>query len=102
MRSLENENNPVILKELAKLMSAEIIKLQFQLKKYEFERDEALQQRFSIEESLLILRKKMFGKSSEKSKKDDTVVDTFDRIRSADESDLTLHSQNIEIGRAHV
>ena len=93
MRSLENENDPRILKELAKLMNAEILKLQSQLKKYESERDEALQQKFSAEESLLILRKKMFGKSSEKSEKQE--ADDFDRLRSADESELTLHSQNI-------
>ena len=94
MRSLENENDPRILKELAKLMNAEILKLQSQLKKYESERDEALQQKFSAEESLLILRKKMFGKSSEKSEKQEA-QDDFDRLRSADESELTLHSQNI-------
>ena len=93
MRSLEKENDPRILKELAKLMNAEILKLQSQLKKYESERDEALQQKFSAEESLLILRKKMFGKSSEKSEKQ--AADDFDRLRSADESELTLHSQNI-------
>ncbi len=92
MRSLENENDPRILKELAKLMSAEIVKLQSQLKKYESERDEALQQKFSAEESLMILQKKMFGKSSEKSEKES---DDFDRLRSAEESELTLHSQNI-------
>ena len=93
MRSLENENDPRILKELAKLMGAEIVKLQSQLKKYESERDEALQQKFSAEESLMILQKKLFGKSSEKSEKDE--ADDFDRLRSAEESELTLHSQNI-------
>ena len=93
MRAIENENDPRILKALSKLQHAEIIRLQCLIKKYEFEKDQALQQKFSSEESLLILRKKLFGKSSEKSPKDET--DDFDRLRSADESELTLHSQNL-------
>lgn len=93
MRSIDNENDPRILKALSKLQHAEIIRLQNLIKKYEFEKDQALQQKFSSAESLLILRKKLFGKSSEKSPKDE--IDDFDRLRSADESELTLHSQNL-------
>ena len=93
MRAIENENDPRILKALSKLQHAEIIRLQCLIKKYEFEKDQALQQKFSFEETLIILRKKLFGKSSEKSPKDET--DDFDRLRSADESELTLHSQNL-------
>lgn len=93
MRSLENENDPRILRELLKLAQNHIKYQDDLIKKYILEKDKVLQQKFSAEESLLILRKKMFGKSSEKSEKDET--DEFDRLRSAEESDLTLHSQNI-------
>lgn len=93
MRSIENENDPRILRELLKLAQNHIKYQDDLLKKYVLEKDKALQQKFSAEESLLILRKKMFGKSSEKSAKDET--DDFDRLRSAEESELTLHSQNI-------
>ena len=93
MRSIDNENDPRILKELLKLAQSHI---QFQdnlIKKIITENNEVLQKKFSAEESLLILRKKFFGKSSEKSIKDET--DDFDRLRSANESELTLHSQNL-------
>lgn len=93
MRSLENENDPRILRELLKLAQNHIKYQDDLIKKYLFEKVEDQQQKFSAEESLLILRKRMFGKSSEKSPKDET--DAFDRLRSAEESDLTLHSQNI-------
>lgn len=93
MRSLENENDPRILRELLKLAQNHIKYQDDLIKKYLLEKDEVQQQKFSAEESLLILRKKMFGKSSEKSPKDET--DEFDRLRSAEESELTLHSQNI-------
>ena len=93
MRSLENENDPRILKELLKLAQNHIKYQDDLLKKYILEKDKALQQKFSAEESFLILQKRMFGKSSEKSARDET--DDFDRLRSADESELTLHSQNI-------
>ncbi len=93
MRSIENENDPRILKELLKLAQNHIKYQDDLIKKYVLEKDKALQQKFSAEESLLILRKKMFGKSSEKSEKEE--ADNFDRLRSAEESELTLHSQNI-------
>jgi hypothetical protein len=85
MRSLENENDPRILRELLKLAQNHIKYQDDLIKKYLFEKVEDQQQKFSAEESLLILRKKMFGKSSEKSPKDET--DDFDRLRSAEESD---------------
>lgn len=93
MRSIENENNPRILKELLKLAQNHIQYQDNLIKKIISEKDETLQQKFSAEESLLILRKKFFGKSSEKSSKE--TVDDFDRLRSAEESELTLHSQNL-------
>lgn len=92
MRALENENDPRILKELLKLAQNHIKYQDDLIKKIITEKAEVLQQKFSAEESLLILRKKMFGKSSEKSEKES---DEFDRLRSAKESELTLHSQNI-------
>ena len=93
MRSIENENDPRILKELLKLAQSHIKYQDNLIKKIISEKDQVLQQQFSSEESLLILRKKLFGKSSEKSPRDE--IDDFDRLRSADESELTLHSQNL-------
>ena len=91
MRSLDNENDPRILKELLKLAQSHIKYQDELIKKIITESNEVLQKAFSAEESLLILRKKFFGKSSEKSLKDET--DDFDRLRSADESELTLQSE---------
>lgn len=93
MRSIENENDPRILRELLKLAQNHIKYQDDLIKKYVLENDKVQQQKFSAEESLLILRKKLFGKSSEKSPQDE--VDDFDRLRSADASELTLHSQNL-------
>ena len=93
MRSIDNENDPRILKELLKLAQSHIQYQDNLIKKIITENNEVLQKKFSAEESLLILRKKFFGKLSEKSIKDET--DDFDRLRSADESELTLHSQNL-------
>ena len=94
MRSLENENDPRILRELLKLAQSHIKYQDDLIKQINLENEKVKQQKFSVDESLLILKKRFFGKSSEKSKKDET-ADMFDRLRSADESDLTLHSQNI-------
>lgn len=94
MQALDKENNPQVLRELAKLQNAEIIRLQNLIKKIESEKDQAKQAHFNIEESLLILRKKLFGRSSEKTQKDNQEADDqtnlFDRLRSADEAELTL------------
>jgi transposase len=87
MRALENENDPRILKELALLMNAEILRLQEKIKKIEDQKDKTEQHSFAIEESLSVLRKKYFGKSSEK---------TTGRERSRkDDDEVLLHSQNL-------
>ncbi|MFZ4405328.1 MAG: IS66 family transposase [Pseudobdellovibrionaceae bacterium] len=86
MRALENENDPRILRELAILMNAEILRLQSRIKTIEEQKNKAEQKSFPLEESLSILRKKFFGKSSEK---------FTDRARSKkDEEEILLHSQN--------
>ena len=87
MRALENENDPRILKELAVMMSAEIVRLQHEIKKIQDQKAKSDQRSFSMEESLLVLRKKFFGRSSEK---------VTDREKSRkDDDEILIHSQNL-------
>lgn len=87
MRALENENDPRILKELIKLIVADNEKKQKLIDQILDEKKLSDQKSFSMEESLAVLRKKFFGKSSEKS-------ETQDRTRDSDH-EVLLHSQNI-------
>ena len=88
MRSLENENDPKILKELLKPAQAHIEKQNEFIKTALAEKEKVEQFRFSVEESFKILRKKYFGKSSEKS--------DIDRNHSRkDDAEISLHCQNI-------
>ena len=88
MRNLENENNPLILKELIKLIVADNDKKQQLIDKLLEQKAKSDQQSFSLEESLLVLRKKFFGSSSEK---------MTDRARSqkTEDPELILHAQNL-------
>jgi hypothetical protein len=87
MIPLENENNPLILRELAKALLADNKRLREILEKQNQEQSQKDQQYFSMDESLQVLRKKFFGASSEKS----------DRPRNRNNTDpeVLLHSQNI-------
>jgi transposase len=87
MRALEEENDPRILKEFAKLMCAEIVRLQSLVKEIEAQKQLSNQKSFSLEESFAVLKKKFFGRSSEKSP-------DRDRSRKPDD-EVLLHSQNI-------
>lgn len=87
MRTLENENDPRILKELIKLIIADNEKKQNLIDKILDQKTKAEQKSFSMEESLSVLRKKFFAKSSEK---------MTDRKRSRkDDDEILLHSQNL-------
>jgi hypothetical protein len=87
MRALENENDPRIFKELIKMIVADNEKKQKLIDQILKQKSKAEQNSFSIEESLAVLRKKYFGKSSEKS---------ADRQRSRnDDEEVLLHSQNL-------
>ena len=88
MRALENENDPRILKELAKMMSAEITRLQGRIKEIEEQKIKSEQKSFSMEESLSVLRKKFFGKSSEK-------ITDRNKSRKSEDAEVLLHSQNL-------
>lgn len=88
MRSLENENDPKILKELLKMAQAHIEKQNEFIKTALAEKAKIEQFKFSVEESFRILSKKYFGKSSEKS--------DIDRNHSRkDDNEIQLHCQNI-------
>ena len=87
MRALEEENDPRILKELIKLIVADNEKKQKFIDQILEQKQISDQKFFSMEESLAVLRKKFFGKSSEQSP---------DRNRSRKPDDeVLLHSQNI-------
>ncbi len=89
MHPIEKENDPRILKGMVMLMDAEIKRLNDLVLKINSEKAKSEQVAFGYEESLKILRKKFFGKSSEKSIRD--------RFRSNKEADaeVLLHSQNL-------
>lgn len=88
MDFLDRENDPRILRELAKVMNAEILRLQGVIEKIELEKKNQAQITFTIEESYSILRKKFFGRSSEK-------MTDRPRSRSEEDPEVLLHSQNI-------
>jgi transposase len=71
------------------MASDEMGRLRDVITKIEAEKAEENQRNFTFEESLKVLRKKFFGKSSEKSPKD------HPRDRASDEPELTVHSQNL-------
>jgi len=86
---LDSEHDPRILRDLAKLLDAENRRLKSVIHKIQVENDKRSQQVISFEESLKILRKKYFGKKSERSTK------PRERDRLNDDPELTLHSQNL-------
>ena len=88
MRTLENETDPRILKDLIKLIIADNDKKQKLIDQILSAQEKIKQQSFSVEESFRILSKKYFGKSSEKS--------DIDRNHSRkDDDEIQLHCQNI-------
>lgn len=86
---IDSESDPRILRELLKLSNAEILRLQSVVKEIEERKAAALQQSFTFEESLRILRHKFFGKSSEKLPQDRK------RDRLEDDPELLVHSHNL-------
>lgn len=88
MHPVEKENDPRVLKGLVVMMDAEIQRLQNLIAQINLEKAKSDQVSFTFEESLRILRKKFFGKSSEKS--------ISDRRKSRKEDDeVLLHAQNL-------
>lgn len=86
---IDKENDPRILRDLIKLMDAEIKRQSSVIKKIEEEKAKQAQEKFNIQDSFAILKNKYFGKSSEKSPK------KRDRDRQNDNAELLLHSQNL-------
>jgi len=86
---LDTESDPRILRDLVRMMVSENNRLQDVIAKIEAEKAKVNQIKISFEESLSVLRKKYFGKSSEKSTKDRP------RDRLSDDPELTVHSQNL-------
>jgi transposase len=84
-----DEKNPEILRTLLDMANSEILRLRDVVDHINLEKAKSEQINFGIAESLKILRKKFFGKSSEKS--------IGDRTRSNKEVDaeVLLHSQNL-------
>jgi hypothetical protein len=88
MRALEQENDPRILKELIKLIVADNEKKQKLIDQILEQKAKSDQRSFSIEESLKVLRKKFFAKSSEKGT-------DRERSRKDDDEEVLVHSQNL-------
>ena len=88
MHILDQENDPRILRDLAKLMETEIVRLNQVIKKIEEESAKKSQQTLNLEESLQVLRHKYFKTGSEKS---------LDRSRERlnEDAEILLHAQNI-------
>ncbi len=86
---LDSEHDPRVLRAVAKMMDTEITRLNDVIKQIQAEQAKQAQQKFNIEESLKIFRKKFFGKSSEKTPKE------RDRDRMNEDPELLVHSQNL-------
>lgn len=84
-----DESNPEILRALLDLSNNEIKRLRSVVTQIEKESAKTAQEKFTFEESLKILRKKYFGKKSEKSAK------PRERDRLNDDPELTVHSHNL-------
>lgn len=89
LQAWHHEKNPEILSALLDLANQEIVRLQKVVSTIEAEKSEAAQKAFNVEDSLKILRKKFFGKSSEKS------ANARERDRLNDDPELLIHSQNL-------
>jgi hypothetical protein len=85
MRFLENETNPDILRELVKLSVAEVERLNQVINKIQEEKAKASTQVLNLEDSYSVLKKRFFGKSSEKRS----------RPKSSEMEELTLHGQTV-------
>ena len=86
---LDREHDPRVLRDLAKMLEKEVLRQQEVIKKILEEKAKTSQQKINIEESLLVLRNKYFGRSSEKSSEDRS------RERLDENPELLLHSQNL-------
>ncbi|MBY0384852.1 transposase, partial [bacterium] len=86
---LDRESDPRVLRDLAKLLDAENKRLRAVLEKALAEQAKEAQAKLNIEESLQVLKKKYFGKSSEKS------VSSRNRDRMNEDAEVLLHSQNL-------
>jgi predicted nucleic acid-binding Zn-ribbon protein len=58
---LDSENDPRILRAVAKMLNSEVVRLNALIKKINSEQAKASQQKIDLEESLKIIRKKLYG-----------------------------------------
>lgn len=84
-----NEKNPEILSALLDMANAEILRLKKIVDQTNLEKAKSDQIAFAIEESLKVLRKKFFGKSSERS------ISDRNRSNKDFDAEVLLHSQNL-------
>jgi transposase len=88
-RAWHEEKNPEILSQLLDLANAEILRLKKVVEKIQASEAKSQELVLNIEESLKVLRKKYFGKSSEKS------PSTRRRRRNSEDPEVLLHSENL-------
>lgn len=86
---LDSEDDPRILRALAKMLDSDNRRLREVLAKVQAEQAKQSQQKINIEESLKVLRNKFFGKSSEKSTRERS------RDRMNEDPELLVHSENL-------
>jgi transposase len=84
---LDSENNPLVLRAVAKLLDSEVKRLNGVIAKIQADNAKVDQAKLNLEESIKIFRKKFFGKSSEKSSRN--------RNRLNEDAELLVHSQNL-------
>lgn len=89
MRLIEKEKDARVLRDLIVMMESEIKRQKDVIRHLQNEKAKDAQNKFNIEESFSVLKKKYFGKSSEKS------IKNRDRDRLNDNPELLVHSQNL-------
>jgi transposase len=87
MRSLEQETNPEVLKLMALWLQGELVKTRKDLALARAQKELEKQTAFALNDQLLIFRKIIFSKSSERR------AEASDRKRGVEEDQLLLHSQ---------
>jgi transposase len=89
MRLIEQEKDIEVLRAYTKWLIEKNLLLQKTLNETLNEQARAAQKQFKIEEQLLVLRKNLFGKKSEKR------PESEDRVRGDDELEVLIHSRSL-------
>lgn len=89
MRTLEQETHPEVLRQYAIWLRNENLKMQTVIDSLHERINEKAQLKINLDDQLLVLRKQIYGRSSEKR------AVASDRTRGTDEEQLLLHSRSL-------